>query len=403
MTTMNTPARALASTPPVLASHDEALERAEALTERLRERLPQGQELRRLPDANVVDLLESGLLGVMKSKHYGGSELGMETVIDVSITLASADPSTGWVYMLWAAHVWLQCLWPEQAMDEMFADPTSVASSVVTTTGDVTRVPGGFHWSGKGLFSSGVDHCDWLTALVPIKQDGVEIPEFRWLLLPRSDFEIIDDWNTVGLRGTGSKTIVVDDAFIPEYRTLTHQAIEDGQAPGREVNTHPMYGAVSQVNFTGAMSAPAIGAARGLVEAVLARYASKVKTTVASTNSPYAVDGMSVSFARLSHVAGLVDAAHAMLLVDAQRFGTAPASKVTDEQRKRINRNITFTAQQARRAANTLYEEGGGSGLVDSSIQQQLWRDANGAAAHRALTWDWQGDAWPKAFLGIEP
>jgi hypothetical protein len=92
-----------------------------------------------------------------------------------------------------------------------------------------------------------------------------------------------------------------------------------------------------------------------------------------------------------------------MLLVDAQRYGTAPAKGITEEQRKRVHRNMTFTAQQARRAANTLYEEGGGSGLVESSIQQQLWRDVNGASAHRALTWDWQGDAWPKAALGIEP
>jgi 3-hydroxy-9,10-secoandrosta-1,3,5(10)-triene-9,17-dione monooxygenase len=305
--------------------------------------------------------------------------------------------------MLWAAHLWLQCLWPVEAMDEMFADPTSVASSVVTTTGDVTPVDGGFHWTGKGLFSSGVDHCDWLTALVPIKQEGVEVPEFRWLLLPRSDFTIIDDWNTVGLRGTGSKTIVVEDVFIPEYRTLTQQSIDDGEAPGRAVHTHPMYGAVSQVNFTGAMSAPAIGAARGLVEAVLDRHAKRAQAAVNTTNNPYLGDGFSVSLARLSHAAAQVDAAHAMLLVDAQRFGTAPAKTVTEEQRKRLHRNMTFTAQQARRAANTLYEEGGGSGLVENSIQQQLWRDTNGASAHRALTWDWQADAWPKAVLGIEP
>jgi hypothetical protein len=105
--------------------------------------------------------------------------------------------------------------------------------------------------------------------------------------------------------------------------------------------------------------------------------------------------------ARLAHAAAMVDAAHAMLLVDAQRFGTTPARDVTAEQRMRIRRNMPFTAQQARRAANILYEECGGSGLVESSILQQLWRDANGAAAHRSLTWDWQGDVWTKAALGL--
>ena len=82
-------------------------------------------------------------------------------------------------------------------------------------------------------------------------------------------------------------------------------------------------------------------------------------------------------------------------------FATVPASQLTAEERQCVRRNMTFTAQQARRAANTLYEDCGGSGLLESSILQQLWRDANGAAAHHGLTWDWQGDAWTKAMLGL--
>ena len=111
------PVYTLSSKPAVIASHDEAIERALALRDTLRERLQQAQDLRRLPDETVADILESGLYGVMKPSRYCGSELGTETMIDVTIELASADPSVGWVYMLWTAHMWMQAMWPEKAMD----------------------------------------------------------------------------------------------------------------------------------------------------------------------------------------------------------------------------------------------------------------------------------------------
>ena len=393
------PVYTLNSKPAVLASYDEALERARALRDRLRARLPLGQELRRLPDENVADILESGLYGVMKPSRYGGSELGTETMIDVTVELASADPSTGWVYMLWTAHMWMQSMWPEKAMDEMWENPNGLASSVVSTTGDVVAVDGGFRWNGRGFFSSGVDHCNWLTALVPVVRDG-DRAEMRWLLVPREDLEIIDDWHTLGLRGTGSKTVVFNDIFIPEYRTITRLAVAAGEAPGREVNTHPMYGAPEPANFTGAMSVPAIGAAVGLVELFRERLGSRIQIPE-DTNSPYLPEGMSQTMARLANSSAIIDSCRALMLLNAQRYAQRPVSQVPIEEDMRLRRDMTFAAQQARRAANVLYEESGGSALSEKSLLQLFWRDTNAAAAHRGLMWDWQSDMWAKAALGL--
>ncbi|HVT69145.1 MAG TPA: acyl-CoA dehydrogenase family protein, partial [Trebonia sp.] len=156
------------SGPAVLSSHDEAVAVARELGPRLRARIPQAERLRRLPDDTVADLLASGLCGVMKPKRSGGSELGAETLIDVSVELAAQCASSGWVYMLWAAHMWLLALWPPAVQEEMFADPAMVASSVVSTTGEVERTDGGYRWTGRGFFSSGVDHCQWLTAAISV-------------------------------------------------------------------------------------------------------------------------------------------------------------------------------------------------------------------------------------------
>ncbi|MBO0886245.1 MAG: hypothetical protein J2O38_02530 [Acidimicrobiales bacterium] len=392
------PVFSLTSTPAVVESYEEAIERARALGPVFRERIPEVEQLRRLPDDTVVDLLESGLVGLMTPRRFGGSELGAEAMIDATVELASSCPSSGWVYMLWTAHMWLLALFPKEAQEELWANPNTLASSVVTTFGDVTPVAGGYHFTGRGLFSSGVDHCNWLTAAVPVKRDDEGPPERRWLLIPREDLKIIDDWNTIGLRGTGSKTVVFDDVFVPEYRSLNNRDTERGSAPGVEVNDHPMYCGISTANFTAAMAAPAIGCARGFLRAFEARLRTKVAGD-GGVNSPYAAGGMTTTLARYAGAAAEVDAVHALTLQHAARYSTVPARDVSQEARARCRRDQAFTAQTARRAVNALYEECGGTGLLESSDLQRLWRDTNAAAAHRGLTWDWLAQDWPLAAL----
>lgn len=385
-------ASAVTAPPRVLASYAEAMEAARALGPRLRARVPEAERLRRLPDDTVADLLDSGLCGVMKPRRFGGSELGAETLIDVSVELAAQCASSGWVYMLWAAHMWLLALWPSAAQEEVFADPGMVASSVVSTAGAVERVDGGYRWTGRGFFSSGVDHCQWLTAAISVRDEEAGAEGRKWFLIPRADFEVIDDWQVIGLRGTGSKTLVVTDAFIPLRRVLDDTDIQRGTSPGRAVNPHPMYGAIAQANFTAAMAAPAIGAARGL----LAAYAGKLRPRAASATA-----GATTSMARYAAVAAQVDAVHALTVSNARRYATRPAAEVGPEGRAKCKRDYAYTAQQARKAANAIYEECGGSGLAESSDLQRTWRDANAAAAHHGLTWDWQADQWTRAAFGL--
>jgi alkylation response protein AidB-like acyl-CoA dehydrogenase len=317
----------------------------------------------------------------------------------VTVELASTCPSSGWVYMLWTAHMWMLALFPPEAQEELWANPNTLASSVVTTIGEVAPVGGGYRFNGRGLFSSGVDHCNWLTAAVPIRRGEDAPPERRWLLIPREDFEIVDDWHTIGLRGTGSKTVVFDDVFIPEYHSLRHEDADGGTAPGVRINEHPMYCGLATANFTAAMAAPAIGAARGFLRAFEDRLRAKVVSGDGAVNSPYSAAGQFTTMARYAAAAAEVDAVHALTLQDAARYSTLPAREVGKEVRHRLRRNEAFSAQTARRAVNTLYEECGGTGLLESSDLQRFWRDANAAAAHRGLTWDWLAPDWPMAVL----
>ena len=379
---------AVTAQPAVLPGYAEALNAARELGPRLKARIPEAERLRRLPDETVADLLGSGLCGVMKPRRFGGSELGAETLIDASVELASHCASSGWVYMLWAAHMWLLALWPPAVQEEMFANPAMVASSVVSTAGQLDRVDGGYRWTGRGFFSSGADHCQWLTAAINVRDAATGAEERKWFLIPRADFEIIDDWHVVGLRGTGSKTVVMADVFIPDERVLDDADIQRGASPGRAVNPHPMYGAIAQANVTAAMAAPAIGAARGL----LAAYADKLRRKAGTATT---------SMARYAAASAQVDAVHALTVANAQRYSRLPATAVGPDGRAKCRRDYAYAAQQSRQAANTIYEECGGSGLAESSDLQRIWRDANAAAAHHGLTWDWQADLWTRASFGL--
>jgi 3-hydroxy-9,10-secoandrosta-1,3,5(10)-triene-9,17-dione monooxygenase len=390
------PVYSLTSRPAVLANHAEAIERARALKPRLRERVAEAEKLRRLPAENVADLLEAGMYGLMTPRRFGGSELGSQTMIDCTIELASACPSTGWVHMLWTAHMWLLALFPEETQEELWANPNTLASSVVNTTGDVVPVDGGFRWTGRGFFSSGVDHCNWLTALAAIKRPDAEgPPELRWMLLPREDLEIIDDWYTVGLKATGSKTIVVNDIFIPERRTIMNKDVEEGTTPGARIHANTMYRAISSANFTAAMGAPAQGAARGFLEVFEDRLRSKAGGPVD--------DGFNINLARYAESAAELDAVHALSLQNAARFAYVPAAEVSAEERAQCRRDQAFAAQTVRRAVNRLYEETGGSALFEKSDFQRLWRDTSAAAAHRSLAWDWTSVGWSKTIIGMPP
>jgi alkylation response protein AidB-like acyl-CoA dehydrogenase len=193
--------------------------------------------------------------------------------------------------------------------------------------------------------------------------------------------------DTVGLKGTGSKTIVLNDVFVPERRTVSNKDIEDGAGPGRKVNTHPMYGAISSGNFTAAMAAPAVGAARGF----LAAYEERLRSKTSNVD-----DGLTINMSRYAQAVAQIDAVHAMSLQNAQRYALVPARNVTPEDRAKCPRDQAFTAQTLRKTVNSLYEECGGSGLFDKSDFQRLWRDSNAAAADHGLTWDWVPVAWTR-------
>ncbi|HEU0075172.1 MAG TPA: acyl-CoA dehydrogenase family protein [Dehalococcoidia bacterium] len=376
---------------------EEAVEIARGLAPKLRERVGQADEQRRLPEENVRDLLDSGLIALEVPKRFGGGELNLDALIEVTGAIAEGCPATGWVYSLWAAHMWLIGQYPEPIQAMVFEDRNSLVSSVVNTVGTPVAVEGGFLWTGRGFFSSGVDHCNWLTAAVDLKPE--EPPgDRRWFLLKREDFEIVDDWNTVGLRGTGSKTIEFEDVFIPEERAVLQKDLSEGKGQGATMYGSPLYCAAMDFTFSLPIAAPVVGVARAAVRELEAR----IRKRLESTNYRIAAE-QTGTLLRIAEASAQIDAARALLLESARRFCVIPAAEATALDKAECRRNVAYASQLCRHAANSVFEAAGASNLYEGSDLQRLWRDSNVAAMHHGSMWDVHGLAYGREVVGLPP
>jgi alkylation response protein AidB-like acyl-CoA dehydrogenase len=371
-------------------SHQQAVARARELLPAFRERAAETEAARCVPRTSIAELLESGLFGIATPRRWGGSELPPETWVEVIAEIAAACGSTGWVYGVLMGHAWLVSQFADEAQAEIFGTPDTLVASLVRLGGSSPqRVAGGYRWRGAaGRFCSGVDYAGWVIAGATVQPDS----DARWFLIPRDDFEIVDDWYASGLRGTGSKSIQVPDAFIPEHRSISTHALDSGQAPGRVVNPGPLYGLAGST-WAFVLPATPVGIARGAVDAVCAGLQKRFGNL-----DDQRIAEQSAVIARFAKAASDVEVASMLLLARATRLTETQYSLM---ERAQHRRDLGYAVQQARHAVNDLMELSGGSGIYETTTIQRMWRDCNAAAAHAGLAWEPAAVAYGRALLGV--
>lgn len=243
-------------------------QRARELVPVLRERAAQAAQNGQLPEETLRDFQEAGFFRILQPSRWEGYELDPKDFFEVQLTIAEGCMSSAWVLGVVAIHNWQLALFDDRAAQDVWAQDSSVLiSSSYMPVGKVTRVEGGFRLSGRWGFSSGSKHCQWafLGAMVPPAEAG-GAPDYRTFLVPRHDYSILDNWNVMGLEATGSHDILVEDVFVPEYRT--HRSI-DGfmqNSPGNAVNTAPLFRLPFGQIFVRAVSSAAIGALQSAID-----------------------------------------------------------------------------------------------------------------------------------------
>jgi len=346
-------------------------------------------QMRRLSDNSWKLLLDGGFLRALQPARFGGGEVPLLDFVDAMIEISRVSPSAGWVAGVIGVHPWQLALFNDKAQREMWdGDPTAMHSSSYNPTGKAEKVPGGYKLSGRWSFSSGCDHCRgvMLGALCGSREiGGNQVRDFRSFLLLSDQYRIDDNWHVAGLKGTGSKDIVVEDAFIPEYRTQSHLDYATNlPLPGQEVNQGPLYRLPWSVVFNMAIAVSALGSARGFVDAWI----------VATRDRKLGSGGRAADDAliqeRIATATWYLDASITRVRADAiELWQMAEAREpVSMQQRAQVRWNMNRGCELVGQAVASLFRAASGRSTFLSDPIQRRFQDLQAALAHAYLTPD---------------
>jgi 3-hydroxy-9,10-secoandrosta-1,3,5(10)-triene-9,17-dione monooxygenase len=382
-------------------AYDEALRRARELVPALRERATRAEAARVILPETLRDLHASGLLRILQPKSRGGMEFDYVAYVDFPFEIARGCASTAWNLANFSIHHWMLAMYDERAQEEVWGtDPDAlIASGIAFPQGLARKVEGGFTVSGRWNFSSGVNLSDW-NMLAATVRNGERVVDYRMCLLHKSQYEVIDDWQVLGMRSTGSMTVTAKDVFVPEYKALCMLDARGGSGfPGARVNPNPVY----RVPLS-ALGGYGIGAvAAGNAQAALDLTCAAVKKRSTSYTAMKMRDFQAVQI-RVGAAGSKIDAARLVLrneCLEAQEV--ANRNCIVDAQTKlRSKRNLAYAVGLCTEAVDLLHAMAGANGIYDNYPIQRVFRDAHSLAGHFSFAFDAQASAWGLAALGGE-
>ncbi|WP_341230626.1 3-hydroxy-9,10-secoandrosta-1,3,5(10)-triene-9,17-dione monooxygenase oxygenase subunit [Nocardioides salarius] len=349
----------------------------------LRERADEAERLRVVPDANIKELEETGFFKLLQPRRFDGFEADPVDFYTAVRDIASACGSTGWVSSVVGVHPWQVALFADEAQQAVWGEDTATRlSSSYAPTGKAVVTDGGYRLSGKWSFSSGADHCSWvLLGGLVLDGDG-NVVDFKTFMLPRPDYTINDVWHMVGLSGTGSNDVVVDDVFVPEAFTLSMGETGSCRGPGQAQNTSDLYKLPFHSIFTGTITTPIIGMAMGA-------YAEHVEMQQQRSRAAYLGEKASkdpFAMVRIARASSEIDAAWALLVgnIREEQAHVARGEQIPLRLRLKVRRDQVIGSQRAIDAIDELFEASGGRALAQGTYLQRAWRDAHAGRVHAA-------------------
>jgi len=344
-------------------NYDTMLGRARALVPALRERAERTEQLRRLPPETEQDLHATGLFRLVQPSRVGGCEFDYVALIDFTAELARGDSSVAWNVANLGSHHWMLAMFEKAAQDRVWSDNPDalISSSFVFPSGRAQKVDGGYRISGRWPFCSGVRHSQWnmLGGLVASDDEG-KSAEHRIFLVGSADYRILETWDTIGLRGTGSEDVAIDGVFVPQHMTLAVADVAGGPTPGASVNPGALYQLPVFALFPYVLS----GVALGNSQACLEDFEISTRKRTSSYSRAKMADLQSIQI-RLAGAAARVDAA------------------------------------RRTEAVNTIFQASGAGGLFNAGALQRQFREAQAIASHIAFSFDAAGANYGRVALGL--
>ncbi|HEU0168664.1 MAG TPA: acyl-CoA dehydrogenase family protein [Chloroflexota bacterium] len=397
---------------------EEMIRLASKMVPRLRERQGLCEQQGRLPDVSNDEFVDAGFYRILQPRRFGGYEFAMPTFMKVMMEVARGCPSSGWVLALTSGHaIMLSAFFSEEAQIDIYGDtgefrgPSSTPPRVIATP-----ATGGWRLTGNWDYASGIDISTHFIGGIGVPKDDGSV-EPRMAILDRKDYEIVDNWHVVGMRGTGSRRVQVEDVFVPDFRTIIppRDAFNARNAPGRKVHANPMYcaGRLTSV-LLGEMAAVAVGAAKGMLDVYEEEVSPKGVRMAPGTRA------QQPEFQRhYGQAWALIAMAEATVLKVAEDYMEFARQDVedgvpfSDERDQQLQVLEQYATKLAGDAVDLLFQTGGTSSAHEGSYLQRYFRDMSVLRTHIAAQYErgaeslgrvhFTGQVAPVAALKISP
>lgn len=365
------------------------VERARDLAELAGKHAGDADRERRLHPDVVRAVAEAGFGRHFVPVRWGGADGTFADLLAAVARVGEGCTSAAWVAALAATVPRMAAHLPRQGQAEVWSDgPDTLLVGALMPLGRAERAAGGWRLTGTWSYVSGVDFSDWALVCARTAEDGVEVP--RYFALPREAYAIRDTWFTVGMRGTGSNTLSVDDVYVPDHRVCTRAAVLDGECPDAPADcTRVPLKAVNGLSF----AAPVLGAAKGLL-AEWTRWAAP-RITGTGDGDPRLAEN-ALRHGVLARAAGEVDGAELLLDRTARAADTGALDPLLTA---RGGRDCALAAELLLTAADRLFRAAGTSAQVEGSPFERGWRDVSAAVSHLVLRFEPAATAYAQALL----
>ncbi|MBO2930872.1 p-hydroxyphenylacetate 3-hydroxylase oxygenase component [Metapseudomonas otitidis] len=384
------------------------MKKTNPLLDALREILPaiaanaaQAERDRMVPAENIAMLKGIGMHRAFQPRAYGGLEISLPEFTECVIALAGACASTAWAFSLLCTHSHQLAMFPKQLQDEIWGkDPDATASSSIAPFGRIEEVDGGVRFNGEMGWSSGCDHAEW--AIVGCRRQNAEGElVYCFAVLPRSDYEIRDDWFAAGMRGSGTKTLVIKDAFVPNHRIQAAKDMMEGRSAG--FGLYPdskIFYTPYRPYFASGFASISLGIAERMLEAFKEKTRNRVRAYTGAS-----VGTATPALMRLAESTHQVAAARAFLEKTWQDHA-AHGERREYPSRETLaywRTNQAYAVKMCIQAVDRLFEAAGGTAWFEGNEMQRLFRDSHMTGAHAYTDYDVCAQILGRELMGLEP
>ncbi|MEU1474462.1 acyl-CoA dehydrogenase family protein [Streptomyces sp. NPDC005760] len=362
-------------------SDTELVERVRKLQPLIRSHALRAEQERRVTGEVVEALTDAGVFRMNVPRRYGGHQCSARTQVDVLSEVSAACGSAGFTALIQAGRAFIAALFPDEAQDEIFADPGVRVSGTLVPKAKARPVDGGYVLDGTSPFATGCQDSDWhlLTAVAHSAEED-RPPELLWTAVPMTDLEVIDDWHVSGLAGSGSNSVVARDVRVPAHRVLPLGPLLGGSFPSRRNSADPFYGMPVLLLFCAWTAAGALGPAR----AALAEFGERIHQRGITYTFYERQHEAPVTHLQFAEAAMKISCAEALAadfiaLIDAR---VGEGNPYTTEERARIRAQSGYVARLCKEAVDLIGSASGASSLRLEVPVQRAVRDLNALNLH---------------------